>query len=78
MLLEKGDKGEVLWYEKGDNGIQFSRHIIPAIDNSYDIGSLDNRSALFAEEIYAGAGSIYVGEVVAVSLGDDGAVELLA
>ena len=36
---EKGDKGEVLWYEKGDKGIQFSRHIIPAIDNSYDIGS---------------------------------------
>ena len=57
-----------------ENAIQFSKHIIPSQNDTYDIGGTGGSrwNALHVKEIFVSGDSILAGPVKAISIGGDG------
>ena len=57
-----------------ENAIQFSKHIIPSQNDTYDIGGTGGSrwNALYVKEIFVSGDSVIAGPVKAISVGGDG------
>ena len=61
-----------------ENGIVFSKHIVPSQNDTYDIGATGGArwNALYVKEIFVSGDPLVAGSVKAISVGDDGNMEM--